>query len=111
MSIFLAHVAKQQQNACGIMLLDGAGWHHANALRVPDTIKLIFLPPYSPELNPVEHIWAYLRENYIGNQSFDSLDHVETFLCSALADLTHKTDTVRSMCSFEWLNTLCLTAN
>ncbi len=111
MSVFLAYVAEQQGPANGVMFLDGAGWHRANQLRVPDNLRLIFLPPYSPELNPVEHVWDHLRENYFGNQVFDSLEEVETFLCSALGDLICQTETVRSMTSFEWFNTISLTAN
>ena len=111
MSVFLAHIARQQESAHGVMLLDGAGWHRANELRVPHNLRLLFLPPYSPELNPVEHLWDHLRENYIGNRTFDSLDQVETFLSAALAELIPQTDLIRSLTSFEWLNTLYLTAN
>ena len=54
------------------MVLDGAGWHTAGDLRVPPNMHLLRLPAYSPELNPVEHIWDHLRENYMSNRVFGS---------------------------------------
>ena len=56
-----------------LMAMDGAGWHRANALTVPKNMALIFLPPYSPELNPVEHIWDSIRENSFRNKVFNSI--------------------------------------
>ena len=47
------------------MFLDGAGWHTAHELTVPANMRLLALPPYSPELNPAEHVWEYIRENDI----------------------------------------------
>lgn len=56
------------------MLFDGAGWHKAGTLVIPDNIRLVSLPPYAPELNPVEHLWDELREKSFGNIVFDSFD-------------------------------------
>jgi transposase len=111
MSIFLAHTAKQFAGEFCLLFLDGAGWHHAHELRVPDSMKLLFLPPYSPELNPVEHVWEYLRENDFGNRVCESLDEVEEVLCQGLRTLINCPELVCSMTNFPWLNTLCLTAN
>jgi transposase len=111
MSIFLTHVAAQQGRECGVMLLDGAGWHRAHALRVPDNLRLITLPPYSPELNPVEHVWDWLRENAMGNQVFADLDAVEDCLAGGLKRLSSQPETLRSLTLFDWLNTLRLTSN
>ena len=58
------------------LLLDGAGWHTARAITVPDNVSLVFLPPYSPELNPVERVWLYLRERYLSLRLFADLDAV-----------------------------------
>jgi transposase len=52
------------------LLLDGAGWHTAGDLAVPTNVSLIFLPPYAPELNPVERIWLHLRERYLSLRLF-----------------------------------------
>ena len=111
MSIFLAHVAADYGSDFCLMFLDGAGWHRANELRIPPNMKLLFFPPYSPELNPVEHVWKHLKEHRFGNQVFTSLDEVETFLCLALRDLSHQPDLIHSITCFDWLNTLCMTAN
>ena len=57
-------------------VLDGAGWHISKSLIVPDNITLMPLPPYSPELNPVENLWQYLRQNHLANRVFDSYDDI-----------------------------------
>jgi len=62
MTVFLKLLSKNFNQYNIALILDSAGWHRSKALRIPENIFLIHLPPYSPELNPVEHIWAYLRE-------------------------------------------------
>ena len=62
-SVFLAQTSADFPDEYCLMLLDGAGWYRAAALRVPSTLRLLSLPPYSPELNPVEHLWDHLRKN------------------------------------------------
>ena len=111
MSIFLAHTGKELKHAHGLMFLDRAMWHIANELRVPPNITLLSLPPYSPELNPVEHIWKHLRENYFGNAIFDSLDHVENTLCSGLRSLGKDKNLVSSLTNFDWFKTITLMSN
>ena len=51
-----------------VLVLDQAGWHTSLKLRVPENISLLSLPPYAPELNPVEQVWAYLRANFLGHR-------------------------------------------
>lgn len=111
MSIFLTHVSIEFKDAYCLMFLDGAGWHTAKGVRVPKNIALSFLPSYSPELNPVEHIWEHLRENYFGNKPFDSLDEVEDALCSALHTIGEDYELVSSLTYFDWLKTITLTSN
>ena len=103
MSIFLQHVADDFKDYFVIMLLDQAGWHTSKALKVPENIRLLPLPPYSPELNPVEHIWDYLRENAAPNIAFESLDHLEDALCKQLGELENDPERVRSMTNFPYL--------
>jgi transposase len=64
MSIFLAEVGQRHPEEFILMFLDGAGWHRANNLMVPENMRLEALPPYSPQLNPVEHIWDEIREKW-----------------------------------------------
>ena len=111
MSLFLAHTAEQFAREYCLMFLDGAGWHHAHDLRVPPNMKLIFLPPYSPELNPAEHIWEHLRENHFGNDALTSLEEVADRLAQGLQALTAQPDRVRSMTLFDWISTINLTWN
>ena len=57
-----------------VMILDQAGWHGSNALAVPANVTLIPLPPYSPELNPVERVWLYLKERFLSHRLLDDYD-------------------------------------
>lgn len=57
-----------------VLVLDQAGWHVANALQVPSNITLLWLPPYSPELNPIERLWAYLKSHHLSNRVFADYD-------------------------------------
>jgi hypothetical protein len=110
MSIFLSHTAQEFPDDLCVLIFDGAGWHRANDLRIPKNMVLIPLPPYSPELNPVEHIWDYLRDA-LGNKILHSLDEVIDFLCTTITPLFQQPEMVRSMTCFDWINALCLTSN
>ena len=103
MSIFLAEVARRHPDEFILMFLDGAGWHKANALKVPQNMVLRFLPPYSPQLNPVEHIWEEIREKWFQNLVFDSLDAVEDRLVTALVSLERDPQRVFSIAGFDWI--------
>lgn len=107
MNIFLRHVAADFKDYFVIMLLDGAGWHKSGRLVVPENIRLVNLPPYSPELNSAEHIWEYLRENAMPNIAFKSLDHLERALSEHLMILENDPDRVRSMTYFPYLRITC----
>ena len=84
MSLHLEEIGKQvASGAHAILVLDGAGCHAATALRVPSNISLLKLPPYAPELNPVENIWEYLRGNGLANTVFDNYDDIVDKSCEA----------------------------
>jgi len=107
MNMFLAFVADSFPDEHCLMCLDGAGWHKSLDLVIPTNMSLFFLPPYSPELNPVEHIWEYTRENDFRNRACESLDEVTEILCNSLQRLGNNPALVKSMTNFEWLNALC----
>lgn len=107
MSLFLAHVAGSFPGEHLAVCMDGAGWHKADDLVVPPSVTLLFLPPYSPELNPVEHIWEHTRENDFRNKLCHSMDEVMDIMERSLRSLGETPDLVRSMTRFSWLNTLC----
>lgn len=90
-----------------LVLLDGAGGHVAKDLVVPKRVHLVCLPPYSPELNPVEHLWDHLRENYFGNLTFDTLAAMELRLWMALATAQFDQPMLRSMTLFPWIDRAC----
>ena len=84
-----------------ILVLDGAGWHVAKALEVPSNMTLLPLPPYSPELNPVERLWAYLRSHYLSNRAYKDYEDLLTVSGKAWSQLTP--EQLRSICRTEWI--------
>ena len=104
MNYFLADFASAYAHYRIIMCLDGAGWHTSKDLILPENVWLLKLPPYSPELNPTEHIWDYIREQkQFNNYTFDTLDEVELNLSKALNELNSELASMRSLCNFSWL--------
>ena len=99
----LAEVARRHPEEFILMVLDGAGWHRANNLVVPENMRLEALPPYSPQLNPIEHIWDEVWEKWFANEVFDSLDSVEDRLVEALVSLERNQELVASITGFDWL--------
>ena len=73
MTVFLDRFAKTRpSDAHAVMVVDGAGWHKSRTLKIPDNITLVVLPPYCPELNPVERIWLYIRERFLSLRILDN---------------------------------------
>ena len=103
MQIFLDEVAQRHNNENIIMVLDGAGWHHSQQLKLPDNLRIHFLPPYSPELNPQEHLWGELREKFFHNRAFDSLDALEEQLVQGLRQLETSPKLVQFITGWEWI--------
>ena len=103
MQIFLEEVAGRHPGDRVIMIVDGAGWHKSAELKMPNNICLINLRPYSPELNPVEHIWDELREKYFHNRVFDSIDALENHLETALRNMENNPDCVYSIVAWPWI--------
>lgn len=103
MSIFLEEVGRRHPGEFILMFLDGAGWHRANNLAVPENMRLEALPPYNPQLNPVEHIWDEIREKWFANEVFNSLDSVEDRLVEALVALENDNKLVASTTGFDWI--------
>jgi transposase len=104
MNIFLEAFAKAYGHYRIILCLDGAGWHISKSLTLPENIQFLRLPPYSPELNPAEHIWDYIREQKkFNNYTFDTLEDVENQLSEMLRQLNGEKDILKSMCGFKWL--------
>ena len=77
--IFLNEFSQHKPNELKVVVLDNGAFHKAKRLVVPENIVLIFLPPYSPELNPAEKMWQKFKRNFT-NKLFKSLDDVQTFI-------------------------------
>jgi hypothetical protein len=104
MNLFLEHVSQEFANFFIVMQVDQAGWHRSRELVVPANIRLIQQPAYSPEVNPVEHLWEELREKYFHNRLFSSLDLLIEQLCRGLSELADDKARLTSMMSFPHLN-------
>jgi hypothetical protein len=100
MQLFLEHVSRTFADYFIVMQVDRAGWHGAKALAVPDNIRLILQPPYSPELNPVEHIWEEVREKQLPNLALPALEDVIDKVCDGLTQLEAAPERLRSMTYF-----------
>lgn len=103
MQVFLNEVSARHPQALIVMVIDGAGWHRSDKLKAPANIFLLKLPPYAPELNPIEHVWDELREKFFHNRVFNSLDALEDHLELALKTLENSANTVNSIVSWLWI--------
>jgi transposase len=88
--------------AHGVLLLDRAGWHVSRKLQVPANITLLPLPARAPELNPVENIWQYLRENWLSNRIFTSYTDILDHCCEAWSKLVDRPWTIMSIGLRDW---------
>jgi transposase len=84
-----------------VLVMDRAGWHVSRKLAVPEGITVLLLPPYSPELNPVENLWHYLRGHYLSNRTYDDYDALLAAGTDAYRRLTP--EVIRSVCRCPYL--------
>jgi hypothetical protein len=85
------------------MVLDQAGWHGARALVVPPNITLVPLPPYAPELNPVERVWLYLKERFLSHRLHADYDAIAEAASQAWNRLVAEAGRLTSLCSYPWI--------
>ena len=105
MSLHLAEVAQAvAPGAHGVMLMDRAGWHRAEDLVVPDNLTLVLLPARAPELNPVENIWHFLRENWLSSRVFASYRDIVDHCCDAWNRLVDQPWLIMSIGLRDWAN-------
>jgi hypothetical protein len=103
MSFFLREVSSAFPDEYVVLQMDQAGWHKGCELEVPKNVRIAFLPPYSPQLNPVEHVWDELREKWFKNRYFKDLEQVEEQLCKGLKDLEDNPLIVAGITGFPWI--------
>lgn len=97
MNIFLNTLVRELPDKRYLLIVDGASWHRSYQLQVPPNIEIMYLPPYSPELNPVERLWNYIKQNTIKNRFYDSLSLLEGVVCEFLRQI--KPEIIKSICS------------
>ena len=97
MNEFLAQMSKELGDTQAILVMDGAGWHKSKNLRVPKNLTIVYLPAYSPELNPVEKFWQYIKAHTIKNKIYKTLEALENAVCDFIKKL--KPESIKSTCS------------
>ena len=101
MNIFLKELSKQYPEEMILLCCDGAAWHKSKTLQVPENIVLFHIPPYSPEMNPIEQIWKELRKMGFRNEIFSTLEKVVDRLCETICRLS--SNLIRSITGREWI--------
>jgi len=86
-----------------VLIWDGAGYHTSGRLQVPDNVSLVQLPPYSPELNPIENLWHYLRSHYWSNRKYADYTALEAAAMHAWQHACLDNQTIRSVCRADYL--------
>ena len=86
-----------------VLIWDQAGYHTAAALKVPANVTLLSLPPKSPELNPVENLWHYLRSHYWSNRCYGNYDALRAAACNAWQCTCLNEELIKSVCAVPWL--------
>lgn len=102
MNVFLAELSQEYSSDKLALIMDGAGWHKSRDLKVPENIKIFFLPPYSPELNPVERLWLYIKQRILSNKIYQTIDELENALCEFINGLSKQV--VKNICTASYLD-------
>ena len=95
----LAADLKPREHA--VLIMDQAGWHKSKTLQVPENITILYLPPYSPELNPIENLWHYLKSHYLSNRAYEDYDALLDAGTDAWRALTP--EVIQSVCRCDYL--------
>ena len=101
MNVFLEELSKTYPNDYILLPVDGAAWHRSTKLVIPENIRLFFLPPATPEMNPIEQIWKEIRKLGFRNEIFKTLDSVIDRLCETICSLSN--ETVKSITGRDWI--------
>jgi len=103
MSVFLKMLSRKlRKNDQAVLIMDQAGWHKAKRLVIPANITVLYLPPYSPELNPMQRLWSYLRSHFLSNRAYENYDHMLDEQAKAWQTLTPTL--LKSVCACPYLS-------
>ena len=101
MQLYLDELAKEIDEEI-IIIMDGAGWHKSKELVIPRNIQVIYLPPYSPELNPVERLWLYIKKSTIYNKIYETLEELEETIGNFIVSL--QSNTIAQICNYNYMS-------
>jgi transposase len=106
MNLFLERFAEQvDPKVHVVMIWDQAGFHCAKQLRIPDNVTILPLPPYSPELNPIENLWHYLRSHFWANRVYEDWDALVEAACDAWQKVCLCPEIIQSVCRCPYIQT------
>jgi transposase len=105
MEIYLTQIAQQlAPKHHAVLVMDRAPWHTTQRLKIPDNITCLFLPAYSPELNPVELVWLQLRQGWLANRCYENYEAIVDACCQAWNEFTQVPQAITQLCSRKWAN-------
>ena len=103
MNEHLAEISRHVSvGAIALLVLDGAGWHSSPRLNVPENIVLLPLPPYAPELNPMENVWEFIRGNSLSHRVWDGYQAIVATCCNTWNELMQMPERIASLTRREW---------
>jgi putative transposase len=100
-NLYLAELSKNFSRDYIVLCGDRASWHRSAELKLPDNIELFFIPPATPEMNPIEQIWKEFKEKDFDNRFFNTLNKVTDQLCASINNLENVT--VKSIAGRHWI--------
>jgi len=101
MNVFLEGLSKEYVGKKVALIIDGAGWHKSKKLKIPENIDIFLLPPYSPELNPVERFWEHVKQNVLHNKLYETLKPLEVAVEAFIDSLQNSA--IRQLCNVSYL--------
>lgn len=100
-NVFLEELSKKYPDDIILLVCDGAAWHKSKKLKIPANIRITHIPPYTPEMNPIEQIWSEIRKLGFKNECFKTLKDVVDRLCDTICLLTN--DIIKSITGRKWI--------
>jgi hypothetical protein len=102
MNVYLQEMSDNVGKDEIILVMDQAGWHKTDKLKIPNNIEVVYLSPYSPELNPVERLWQHIKNNVVKNKVYDNIWDLEDSVCQFLNSIMPST--ISSVCNVAYLS-------
>jgi DDE superfamily endonuclease len=99
-NLFLGEFSRQlAPDVHAVLIWDGAGFHTSGSLEVPENVTLVKLPPYSPELNPIENLWHYLRSHYWSNRTYADWESLKQAAAEGLLAVGNDAERIKTVCA------------